>query len=167
MEKEYVTPSSGLKLKWKGVIDLEELYKEMKRWLEDKGFFKEETSEKKYVERRYPGGPKSIEIRWETQKGVSDYFRYNINVSFLLIGVSEAEKQLENGAKKKMHKGDFEIKITAYVTTGSKEWDNMGSFEKVYYNLIVVNRIDGYKADLYDKVYKFHSMIKEFFVSGG
>ena len=38
MEKHYVTPPRGIALKFQGIIDLGELYRQMKLWLEDRGF---------------------------------------------------------------------------------------------------------------------------------
>ncbi|MBU1203622.1 MAG: hypothetical protein KKG60_00960 [Nanoarchaeota archaeon] len=163
---EYVTPPRGIKLKWKGMLDLDLLYKEIKRWLEDKGFFKEQTSEKKYTERKYPGGIKNVYINWKNENKVSDYFRYHIDVDFLLLGISDVELQLPDGNKKKVQKGDFEIKIMAYVQTGSEEWDKMKALEKMYYNLIIRRRLEAYQRDLYDKTYKFQVMIKDFFIKG-
>lgn len=160
--RELVTPSSGLKIKWKGVVELDELYKAMKNWLEEKGFFREEDAEKRYVERRFPGF-KNIEIKWETSKEENSYVKHCINVNFLMLAVSEIEVQQPNGAKKKMNKGDFEVLITSYLELGGKEWAEMGAFEKFYYNNITRKRINTYMADLYDKTMKFHSMIKAYF----
>lgn len=164
--KEWVTPPGGLKLKWKGVLDLNELYKQMKIWLEDKGFFDDVSSEKRYDDTRFAGGVKNLSITWNTKKPASNYFTHHINVAFLIIGMSDVEVQLPNGAKEKMKKGSFEIKIVGYVQTGSKEWDKLGPFEKIYYNLIIRKRLDTALNDLYGKVYKFQAMIKNFFIKG-
>lgn len=160
--KEMITPSSGLKINWKGMVELDELYKAIKSWLEEKGFFKEEESEKRYVERRFPGF-KHIEIRWETRKKESSYVTDCINLNFLMIAVSEAEVQLPNGVKKKMQKGDFGITITSYLELGGKGWEEMKALEKFYYNNVMRKKINVSGAGLYNKTVKLQAMIKEFF----
>ncbi len=163
---ENITPKSGIKVKWKGMVDLDELYKAMKIWLEEKEFFDENKSEVRYVERRFPGF-KHIEINWKTKKTENIYITHHIDVNFLLLAVSETEVQLSSGQKRKLHKGDFEIIIMSYLElgdkAGGKEWEAMGPMEKFYYNIIMRRRIDTHMTDLYDKTMKFQSMIKEFF----
>lgn len=158
-EKYYITPSSGIKLKWSQPTDLKELYRQMKIWLEDKGFVKENDLEKRYVELVKPQG-KDIFISWECGKDISDYFSYKINVDFYLLGTSEVEVQ-EGGIKRKLIKGSLELRITAYVEY-SKNTENLGLLNKIYYKMISKSRLEDYGEDLYDKVYKFQNWIKSF-----
>lgn len=158
--KHYVTPPRGIALKFEGIIDMKELYRQMKLWLEDKGYAKEDTIEKSYVEKVKPEG-KQIEILWEGGKTVSDYIKYKINVTFLFLNTSEVEVQREN-IKIKLYKGSFQIFIVGIVEEGGKEWESLGPFRKLYHNLIAKRRTQDYLDGLYRSVYSFQDSIRKF-----
>ena len=157
-ERYYVTPTSGIKIKWSIPTDLKELYRNMKFWMEDNGFAKEESLEKKYVEMVKPNG-KDILILWEGGKEVNDYFSYKMSIEMAFIGANEVEVQ-ENNIKRKLTKGSFEIKIVAYLEYGG--WEDLGMLNKVYYKLIARSRLEDYAEVLYGKVYKLQKLIKDF-----
>ena len=46
------------KIKWEGITDFPEFYKYLKLWLQDNGYAKERSLEKKYIERAKPEGKK-------------------------------------------------------------------------------------------------------------
>ncbi len=159
-EIHFVTPPSGIKIRFIGTVDMARLYKIMKLYLEDRRFAKNQELEKNYIERVKANG-KQIEAVWECSNGVSDYFKYKIKISFLLIGVNEVEVQKEN-FKIKMYKGDFQITIVSYVEQGSETWDSLGLLTKIYQKLVAKNRLDSYINDLYDETLKFQNYIKNF-----
>ncbi len=70
----YLTPGSGLKIRWQGTTDFANVYKNMKLWLEDRDFVDEKTLEKKFTERRFAGGIKNLEIAWECSRKINNYF---------------------------------------------------------------------------------------------
>lgn len=159
VEKYFITPEGGIKIKWGQPTDLKELYRQMKIWLEDKGFAKEHSLEKKYIEMIKPDG-KNIFIKWECGKDKSDYFSYKINVEFRLNFVNDVEV-IQDNVKRKLQKGTLEIGIISYIEYG-KNWESLGALTRVYHRLIAKSRIEDYAEDLYDKVYKFQKMIKDF-----
>ncbi len=159
INKHFVTPTSGIKVRFVGTVDLKLLYKYMKIYLEDKGFAKAENLEKSYTERVKPDG-KQIEIVWECTKKINDYFKYNLKVLFLLLNINSVEVQKEN-YKVKLLKGDFEIHIIGWVEEGSEEWDNLGPLAKVYHKLIARKRVDDNINKLYDSVVSFQEHIKK------
>src|SRR3989344_130579 len=85
MEQHYVTPPRGIVLKFQGIIDLNELYRQMKLWLEDKSYIKykikvnfillginEVESEKDGVKRKlYKGNFQIYIIGWIEEGGES------------------------------------------------------------------------------------------------
>ena len=158
-ERYYITPTGGIKIKWGGPSDLKELYRQMKIWLEDNGFASEKNLEKKYVEMIKPNG-KDIFVLWEAGKDVSDYFSYKINVEFIWIATTDVEVQ-ERGIKRKLTKGTLEVRIIAYIDYG-KKWETMGVLNKFYYKNISKSRLEDYRRELYNKIYKFQKMIKDF-----
>lgn len=158
-ERYYITPPGGIKIKWGVPTDLQELYRQMKLWLEDNGFAKEASLEKRYDERIKPSG-KEIFIFWEAGRNVSDYFSYKILVEFILVAIRDIEVQ-EGSIKRKLSIGTLEIKIISFIEYG-KKWENLGALSKIYYRIIAKQRLKDYADDLYDKVYKFQKMIKDF-----
>ena len=156
MKKYPIAPD--LKIKAVTVIDFPVFYKKMKLWLQDNGFTKDETLEKKYIERIKPNG-KQLEIQWECKKSKSDFFDYYINVTFLILGMNDVEVQ-QGPITRKMNKGDFEIRINSFIQT-TKNLEKLGTLKRIYVNILIKKRIEEYKLDLYDKVYKFHAYIKE------
>ena len=158
-ERYFITPPGGIKIKWGVPTDLQELYRQMKLWLEDNGFAKETSLEKKYDERIKPGG-KEIFIRWEAGKDASDYFSYKIIIEFLLVAIKEIEVQ-EGSIKRKLSTGTLEIDIISFIEYG-KKWEGLGPLSRIYYKIIAKQRLKDYADDLYDKIYKFQNFIKDF-----
>ncbi|MBS3156343.1 hypothetical protein J4413_03895 [Candidatus Woesearchaeota archaeon] len=161
MEKFYITPKGGLKIRFQGAADFGNVYKFMKLWLEDRGFADEKSLETKYTERRF-GERKNLEIHWKGVHKISNYVSYHIEVTFLLLGISETEVQIGD-IKRKLDKGDFELKIIGHIQYGTKDWEQYSFIDKIYYNLIMRKRLDDYKYDFYTVLYKFVDFIKERF----
>ena len=165
MEKFYITPKGGLKIRFQGAADFGNVYKFMKLWLEDRGFADEKSLETKYTERRF-GERKNLEIHWKGVHKISNYVSYHIEVTFLLLGISETEVQIGD-IKRKLDKGDFELKIIGHIQYGTKDWEQYSFIDKIYYNLIMRKRLDDYKYDFYTVLYKIVDFIKERFGLGG
>src|SRR3989338_3690193 len=131
MEKFYITPKGGLKIRFQGAADFGNVYKFMKLWLEDRGFADEKSLETKYTERRF-GERKNLEIHWKGVHKISNYVSYHIEVTFLCLGISETEVQIGD-IKRKMDKGDFELRIKGWIQLGTKEWDQYNFLERTYF----------------------------------
>ena len=156
----YLTPKAGLKIRWQGNTSFSEVYKFMKLWLEDRGFADEKTLEKKFTERRFAGGVKNLEIQWQCSKKVSSYFSYNMEVTFLILGMSDAEVQIGD-IKRKVDRGDFEIRVIGYVKVGEDDWDKASFIDKVYFNFIGRRRLEEHKVVYYTLLYQFVDYTKE------
>ena len=146
------------KIKFEGVTDFGELYKYLKLWLGDNGYANERNLEQRYIE-RIKGDKKQYEIFWHGEKKKSDFFKYNIDVAFLILGLADVEVE-QNGVKRKMQKASYEFRVSSYLES-TPAWDNLKGFQRIYYNLIMRKRINDYLGELYDKSAKFHSYIKE------
>ena len=78
-EKEEVF-SSGIK--YKGIFSFKDYYKFCYEWVtEEIGL---DLEEKKYKE-QVVGNSKNIEILWQGSKKITDYFKWVIKVSFLIL----------------------------------------------------------------------------------
>jgi len=128
-KKYYLTPPTGLKIRWVGTVDFMELYRFMKNWLEDRGYVNDDQKlELKFIERR-SGTAKMNEIAWHGEHVISEYFKYNLEVTFLLIGLTETDAQIGD-VKKKLDKGDFEIKLVSNVEITDDKWEGYSLLKK-------------------------------------
>src|SRR3989344_5536234 len=148
-----------LKIKWEGVTDFSELYKYMKLHLEDMGYGNEKTLEERYIERVNATG-KQMEIAWHATKKKSEFFVFNIDSTILILGMTDTEVQ-EEGVKRKMKKGIFEVRINAYLTS-TERWDELGGLKKLYQEMFIRKRMNTYLEELYSKATSYHSFIKTF-----
>lgn len=153
----------SLKVVYKGLFDISDLYKEIKSWLDHKGYgdensdFKEET----YVE-RLKGDSKQIEVKWICEKEASDYSKNKITITFFVVGLSDAETDWK-GKKIKTNQGEIEINISSeLITNASGKWDPNSLMKKIYEKLIVKDRIQNEMIELYKDTYKLQDTIKTF-----
>lgn len=171
-EKHFVTAPlpGGVRFRWQGTIDFGELYRFMKWWWQDNGFCdndgfteNDQSIEKKFVERRLQGGVRNVEIEWagsQCPKG-SDYFRHHIAMTILILGMREQEVELR-GAKRNLDRGDFDIRMHAFVETGfSPDWDK-SVFKQIYYKFIIQKRLQLHKRELYILFYRFQNAVKDY-----
>lgn len=153
-EHEFLT--KGAKIKWSGIFDMNNVYNKLKQWFDSKGY---EFKETQYMERIKSGG-KQLEINWRAKKKASDYFLYDIEVDFLILGLNNVEIEHE-GRKITMNKGDIEARFTASLVKDFQDkWKDKQIRKNIYEKFIVKDRIKGYKDDVYDDVYNLMSELK-------
>ena len=144
-EKEEIY-SSGIK--YKGIFSFKDYYKFCYEWLtEEVGL---DLGEKKYKE-QVVGNSKNIEIKWEGTKKITDYFKWVIKVSFLILDLQEVEIQ-KGSAKIKSNKGSVKVKISGtLVRDYNGEFSNSG-FKKflreIYDKWVIPSRIKEYEDKL-------------------
>tara|TARA_Y100000034_G_C6865757_1_gene394544 strand:+ start:123 stop:626 length:504 start_codon:yes stop_codon:yes gene_type:complete len=148
------------KIRWVGITDFSGMYKSMKQWLEDNGYLKnQQTLETKYIQRTKPDGKRQLEVSWVTTKSVSDFFEYHIDTTLLALATSDTDIQQEDGSKRKMQKGDFEIRVTSYLKSTST-WDELKGLKKFYQEMFIRKRMNLYLEELYKKTASYQSYIK-------
>lgn len=159
-EKIWITPPmpGGQKIRHVGYLDLPEFYVWLQRWFEFKGFFNEGIGfEDFYEERTLPKG-KEMHIRWKGRKKETPYFTYHIEVIWLLVGINDVE--IPHGdQKRKIKKGDFELRFGAYLE--KKGPTNV--FRKIYESFIIKKIIEQHRNKLYDKFYSLHGEVRAYF----
>ncbi len=152
---------SGLKLKWKGIFDFDDLYQKMKFWLDFYGFGDENSSfkEEKYVQ-RLKGDSKQIEIRWKGEKIINDYFSYVITITFFALGLKDIKVE-EDGKQIGKNTGEIEMRFSAHLVTNRQgKWKKDGLMKKIYESYIIKDRIEQNTIDLYEMTYNFRDEIK-------
>ncbi|MBC8435042.1 hypothetical protein H8D91_00895, partial [archaeon] len=99
-----MAPSSEVfkqKLKHKGFFGYSDLYNFCYNWFKDEDY---KISEDEYTE-KIAGNGKEILIRWKAKKKISDYVENEVSVDWHILGMTDAEVQIE-GKKEKTNKGE-------------------------------------------------------------
>jgi len=130
------------KVKYDGIFSFADFYKFCYDYLsEELGFG---TSETKYVE-KLKGDMKELEIEWEGEVKVTDYFKNVVKVTFRIIALKNIEIQQE-GKKKKTNTGSVEIGVKGTVVSdyeGKYETSPMlRFFRRVYEKWIIPSQIE-------------------------
>ena len=156
-ERIWVTPPmpGGQKIRHVGYLDLTEFYVWLQRWFEFNGYFHDDFEEF-YEEKTLPRG-KEVHIRWHGKKS-AEYFTYHIEIIWLLVGINDVEIPVGD-KKRKIKKGDFELRFGAYL----EKKGEVNIFRKIYETFMIRDIIEQHKAKLYDKFYSLHKDVKDYF----
>ncbi|MDD5331647.1 MAG: hypothetical protein PHE43_02400 [Candidatus Nanoarchaeia archaeon] len=156
-DKRFVTPSSGLKIRKEGIMDLSKMYGDVRSWF----------SKMKYIYNEKDNTTKSkdkgeeISIKFEAYREVDGYVKNFINISFLITHVSKVKYEGKNLEKCKM-----EILITAYALLDYKnKWKKSESSEKLhnfYKKYIIKRRIQSYyEGGIYMELMDLKNLIQD------
>jgi len=138
-----ITPGAGIRLRKKGVVDFNGMYKDMRAWFGGVFFEKEQSVKDKDLGRE-------ITIKWEAKREIDAYAQFNIKVNFFIQNVEERREQ-----NKKMQDGNFEIKFWAEVVLDyADKWERkpFGQFLfRLYNNMVIKSKIQNVYEDKLDK----------------
>lgn len=153
-------------LKHKGFFDYSDLYSFCFSWMKDNGFG---VSEKEYVEKIASNG-KEIQIEWEGGKDVTDYIGYKIGVKWHILGLQDAEVEVD-GKKQKMNKGELKMTFTATIIYDREhKWEDSPIWKTlrgIYDKYIIKTTVDEYKTSLKDKAKSFVNDVKAYLALEG
>jgi len=154
------------KLKRDGIFDFKETYKFIYRWLNEENY---DISEDKYQE-TVAGDAKDIEIKWTATKKISDYFKFEIVLSWRILRLVNVEAE-KDGRKLKMNKGSFELKVKGTVIKDYEgRWENrpaMKFLRGVYDRYVIRGRIEQYEDKLIKDVNDLIEETKSFLTIEG
>jgi hypothetical protein len=150
------------KIKYKGTFSFKDFYLFCHDWLTTEAELF--LSENKYKE-KISGDSKKIDIEWVGIKKLTDYFRFDIKITFQLIGLTEIE--IQEGSKKiKTNQGTIEMKVKGTLT---RDYD--GKFEKtatkkflrsIYEKWVIASRIEQYEEKIIEKSDEFLNQAKAY-----
>ncbi len=155
-----VTIIDGLKLKSKGIFNLDDLYKEMVIWFNHYGY---EWKELEYKKVENADGTTKTELRWECPKKVDDYVSIQTSI-FMQAVVSDVEVTVGN-EKKKMNKGSMELKFSTALLKNMDAWKNglMGNITGLIYDRILIKeRLRAYELNTLLETQKLIKEVKEY-----
>ena len=154
------------KVKYDGIFDFKDVYRFLYTYATDLEY---EVEERQYVEKNTARG-KEIEINWVAKRKISDYFKFHIQMRWLILGMTDVEVA-KDGAKVKMNKGSFEITFSAYL---EKDYENRWSetaflkfLRGVYDNYIIRGRISDYEDKITEDMVELVEQLKAFLVLEG
>lgn len=154
------TQFSG-KLRQKGIFNFRDFYNFAHALLKEEGY---RIQEKNYTE-GIKGDSKKIEIRWVALKKVSDYFRYMIQVDWLVLNMKNVEVQKE-GKKIKMNSGDIELRIKGILIKDYEhKWEDNPFFKilrGIYDRYIIRSRLEKYEDNVLDETEEFIAQCKSY-----
>jgi len=163
VEKDEITKT---KIKRSGIFDFKEVYQFVYRWLVEEEY---DVDEKKYIE-EVTGDSKKVEIGWEANKKITDYFRSQLKFSWRMLGLKTIEVE-RNGKKEKMNTGTFEVKISGWLHRDyMNTWDNtpvMKFLRGVYDKYIIRGTIERYEEKVFGDLNDLAEQIKAFLTIEG
>jgi hypothetical protein len=151
------------KIKYGGIFSFDDFYVFAYKWLtEELGLI---MGEDKYTE-KLEGDAKKIEIKWSGFKNMTDYFRFNIKVEFLIIGLKKVEIT-QNGEKVKTNSGTIEIKAKGILTRDYKGKFELNAFNKflrsIYEKWIIESRVEEFQGKVGSGCEEFLEQSKAYF----
>jgi hypothetical protein len=159
MEKNKVFSN---KVKYGGVFSFPDFYKFTYDWLKDETALI--ISEDKYKE-KITGDEKKIEIEWTGTREMTDYFKFQAEVSFRITGMKNVEI-MQDGKKIKMNKGEVEITVNGFLIRDYKSKFEKSAFHKflraIYEKGIISARIEQFEEKIMEDCTEFLSQVKAY-----
>ena len=162
MAKEvHLQSNKPIVIKYNGIFDFDNLYKEMTDWFIDYGYTLEEPSVKHKVPSEI-GAEQEFELTgW---KKITEYVKYWIHIYTVVRNMRDIEV-VKDGVKKTMQKGELLIEFYAHVETDypgivdSKFGEYLRDF---WDNYLLKKDMDNVWTDqLWYIMYKLHTKVKE------
>jgi len=162
VEKDFIAKDPGLRVRQKGIFDMNELYKVMFRWFSQHNY---DFQEKEYIDKVQPDGGRVLEIGWWSYRKISDYVKFRIKVKFLIVGLKDVEIEVD-GMKRKTNSGDAEMRFVAWIETdyeGKWEANPVTKFFREFYNKYIMrSKIEDYETELHEELYELMGEVKAF-----
>jgi hypothetical protein len=158
-EEEIVFTS---KVKYNGIFSVKDFYLFCHNWLtEEIGL---DITEDKYAE-KLSGDTKSIDVKWSGKKEITDYFRFDIKVDFIFLGLKKVEIT-KNGTKFETNSGSVEVKVKGILTRDYKGKFETTPFNKflrsIYEKWVITSRIEEFQNRIAEDSDEFLTQAKSF-----
>ena len=151
------------KVKYNGIFSFRDFYKFCYEWLtEETGI--DPLAEEKYEE-KIKGDTKEIVVEWKGEKELTDYFKFEIGVSFELKNLKEVEIS-QKGAKIRTNDGSVKISVKGVLVRDYKGKFEMSAFNKflrgIYEKWVITSRVEEYKGKIAGYCDEFLSQAKAY-----
>ena len=144
-----------------GLFDFKEFYAFMYRWLTSEEYT---VDEKEYTEKIKPHG-KEIFIELRARRRISDYFRFYLQVTISVLGMTDVEVA-KGGGKFKLNRGEVRVDINVFLEKDyESRWETSPTakfMRGVYDRYVIRGRILQYEIKLRDEAVNFSEQIKAY-----
>jgi hypothetical protein len=148
-------------VKHKGTWNFSDLYNFSFSFLKDEGFTVKENN---YTE-KVSGFGKEIDIDWDSDKKVTDYFKNHIKVKWKILGMKDTEAE-QDGKKISTNKGEVKITIEAMLEKDyENRWEDKPIWKflrSIYDKYIIRTTTDEYEDRLTDVAVEYVAELKSF-----
>jgi len=150
------------KIKYNGIFSFKDFYIFCYDWLTDEtGLI---LAENKYSE-KISGDSKNIDIEWNGERKVTDYFKFDVKVNFKVIALTEVEID-QGGTKIKTNKGSIEIKTKGVLVKdyeGKFETNALNKFlRSIYEKWVIPSRVMEFETKLAEDCDEFLNQAKAY-----
>ncbi len=158
-EKDQIFSS---KIKYDGIVSFRDFYRFCYEWLTEETQL--DVAETKYIE-KLKGDSKDIDIEWKGERKVTDYFKFEVKVTFKVLGLKQVEIP-QKEMKIKTDKGSVEIKASGtlvrdydgkFETTSSKKF-----MRSIYEKWVIPSRIEQFEEKIISDCDEFLSQAKAY-----
>jgi hypothetical protein len=147
-----------------GIVDLDGLYKTMRRWFYDYKYFLDEPTT-----RIRPGSAAGNEYEWDWRawKKPNEYVKHHIRVYFYIWDVKDMEV-IKDGEKVKLTKCRIMIEFDGHIELDYGKFFGKTKFGRILfdlYNTIILQeekQVANWWDELYYHVYKLQTIVKEY-----
>ena len=171
-----------MKVKYKDIFHLKNMYVMMHEYLLEEGFLDEDQQSgqegHEYIEKLYMekfcqkglhAGGKEMWIWWRTIKKpetkYQGYYQYHLDIDFHVVYARE-ERRMHMGKEVKVIFGEVEMFFKAWIEADYKnQWDShplLKHFHKLYYTRILSHEFDKREKELWRDVFKLTSKVKRY-----
>lgn len=157
-------------IKYKGIFQLEWLYKLIHEWLIDNDYVDTEGGDKcfenLYLEKVNDLG-REVWIEWKSENipHGSKYYKKHIEVKHHVLGLKKVE-EMHKGKKLKLHFGEDEVWFRGYLEVDVKDRFSkhpiLKHIHKFFVERILKKQLEWRERDLYRDVYRLQGTVKQF-----
>jgi len=149
------------KVKKKGNFPFSDFYKFLYDYLIDEGYNVYETT---YLEKRQ-GDSKELNITWQAYKQISNYFQFEIDSNWIILGMKSIEYADPDDATQKIKtdNGALEIGLSStLIKDPNNQWTKKfwKYLRKIYDKYVIRKRIDQYEEELIEETNKYAAYMR-------
>lgn len=138
-----------------------DVYNMMFNWFRDRGY---KLTEELYNEKIMSIG-KEVIAKWNANKKVTDYFKFQIQSTWHILGMKDVEVEID-GQKVKTQKGEVEIIFKANILKDyEKRWEDKPLWKflrGIYEKYVIRATVDEFEDDVEDDVRELIGELKAF-----
>ena len=153
------------KIKQKGIYDYKAFYEFVYDYLSEEEY---DVHESLYHDTA-KGDAKDLNIQWSATKIISDYFKFEITLGWIILGQKKI-KLNRDGKEVSMDSGTLEINFEATLIKDHENKWNSGFLKvlrDIYDEYIIRSRIDDYEVQLFEEMNEIIATIKSYLAIEG